>query len=62
METIANLLSHPICFISVFILGISALFSIIGTITVSTMAILQVHTADHINTLSKNVSDTLFTQ
>lgn len=62
MEIIANLLSRPKNFIAALISGITAFISIIGTISASAVALIQMHTADNTNTLSKNVSVAILTQ
>ena len=50
-------------FVSLFILGISALIATITSITVAAISFTQqVHTAQYVDTMSKNVSLTLATQ
>lgn len=60
METIPNLLFHPKCFISVF--EYFCLIFYYWNYNCLYYGHCTVHMADHINTLSKNVSDTHFTQ
>ena len=44
------------------ILGISALIAAITSVTVAAISLTQVHTAQYVDTMSKNVSLTLATQ
>ena len=56
-------LLRPCRLIGLLILGISALIASIASVTVAAVSLLQqVHTSQHVNDLSKNVSLTLATQ
>lgn len=59
----ANALSDPKRFIAELILGITARIAIVGSVAVSTTALIQqIYTANHVNTLSKKVSMAQVTQ
>lgn len=56
-------IKRPKRFVELVIAGIAALISLIATATVSTVALTQsVHTTEHVNRLSQNVSRTLRVQ
>ena len=49
-------------FVGLLILGISALIAAISSVTAAAISLTQVHTAQYVDTMSKNVSLTLATQ
>ncbi|XP_037067003.1 uncharacterized protein LOC119089130 [Peromyscus leucopus] len=63
LEYIADSLSRPKRLVAAIFLGIAALIAIITTVAASATALTQqIHTAHHVNSLSKNVSMALITQ
>lgn len=56
LDQLSSVLSQSKCFIAVLILGITALISLVGSVVASTTALVQqVHTAYHVNSLSKKM-------
>ena len=63
LQAIKQALTRPKRFIAALILGITALIAIIGSVAASATALVQqVHTAQHVNHLSLNISKALFLQ
>uniref|UniRef100_UPI004038BE72 inactive serine protease 35 isoform X1 n=1 Tax=Callospermophilus lateralis TaxID=76772 RepID=UPI004038BE72 len=63
LDSVNQALIRPKRFVATLILGISALIGIIGSIVASTTALVkEVHTAHHVNQLSKNISTALMIQ
>ena len=63
LEQTVRSLSRPKRFITGLILGITALIAILGSVAASAASLAkQVHTANHVNSLTKNISLALITQ
>ena len=63
LDSISTALSHPKHLVISLSLGLINIITLIGSLTASTTALVQqVHTADHVNSLSRNISLALFTQ